>query len=100
MRYQLLNTYLKHQMKKLKREPVVSLLQLPILAYNEAYNSNLINRLLQIEKDDTLHFFNWKALHSNAREYEYFPLCNYQNLCWYRSTSVTKLSVYAIPILN
>lgn len=45
--------YLKHQMKKLKRVPVVSLVQLPILAYNEAYSSNLINRLLKIEKDDT-----------------------------------------------
>lgn len=56
-RYQLLNTYLKHQMKNLKREPVVSLLQLPTLAYNEAFNSNLINQLLQIEKDDTSTLF-------------------------------------------
>lgn len=44
-------------MKKLKREPVVSLLQPPILAYNEAYNSNLINRLLQIKKYDTSTYF-------------------------------------------
>lgn len=57
MRYQLLNTYLKHQMKKLKREPVVSLLQLPILAYNKGHNFNLINLLLQIKKYDTSTLF-------------------------------------------